>query len=79
MDILAMISGATGSLALTLISFLAVLSVVVFVHEFGHFWVGRRCGVGVTAFSIGFGPELIGWNDRHGTRWKISAIPLGGL
>ncbi|HEY8384201.1 MAG TPA: RIP metalloprotease RseP [Microvirga sp.] len=78
MDILAMISGATGSLALTLISFLAVLSVVVFVHEFGHFWVGRRCGVGVTAFSIGFGPELIGWNDRHGTRWKISAIPLGG-
>jgi regulator of sigma E protease len=78
MDLLNTISGATGSLLLTLLSFLLVLTVVVFVHEFGHFWVGRRCGVGVKAFSIGFGPELYGWNDRHGTRWKISAIPLGG-
>jgi regulator of sigma E protease len=78
MDLLNTISGATGSLLLTLLSFLLVLTVVVFVHEFGHFWVGRRCGVGVKAFSIGFGPELFGWNDRHGTRWKISAIPLGG-
>jgi regulator of sigma E protease len=78
MDVLSMIGGATGSLLLTLISFLAVLTVVVFIHELGHFWVGRRCGVGVTAFSIGFGPELWGWTDRHGTRWKISAIPLGG-
>jgi regulator of sigma E protease len=55
-----------------------VLTVVVFIHEFGHFWVGRLCGVGVTAFSVGFGRELIGWTDRKGTRWKISAIPLGG-
>src|SRR5918995_3869210 len=78
MDLLNTISGATGSLLLTLLSFLLVLTVVVFVHEFGHFWVGRRCGVGVKAFSIGFGPELYGWNDRHGTRWKLSAIPLGG-
>src|SRR3954454_1231075 len=78
MDWLASIGGATGSLAFTLVSFLIVLTVVVFVHEFGHFWVGRRCGVGVTAFSIGFGPEIVGWNDRHGTRWKLSAIPLGG-
>jgi regulator of sigma E protease len=78
MDILAWISGATGSLFLTLLSFLLVLTVVVFVHEFGHFWVGRRCGVGVKAFSIGFGRELLGWTDRHGTRWKISAVPLGG-
>ena len=78
MDLLNTISGATGSLLLTLLSFLLVLTVVVFVHEFGHFWVGRRCGVGVKAFSIGFGPELFGWNDRHGTRWKLSAIPLGG-
>ena len=78
MDVLASISGATGSLLFTLLSFLVVLTVVVFVHEFGHFWVGRRCGVGVKAFSVGFGPELLGWNDRHGTRWKISAIPLGG-
>jgi len=78
MDFLSMISGATGSLLLTLISFLVVLTVVVFIHEFGHFWVGRLCGVGVTAFSIGFGRELIGWTDRKGTRWKISSIPLGG-
>ncbi|WP_112664124.1 RIP metalloprotease RseP [Microvirga flavescens] len=78
MDLLATIGGATNSLLLTIVSFLIVLGVVVFVHEFGHFWVGRRCGVGVTAFSIGFGPELAGWNDRHGTRWKLCAIPLGG-
>lgn len=78
MDWLATITGATGSLFLTLISFLVVLTVVVFIHELGHFWVGRLCGVGVTAFSLGFGKELVGWTDRHGTRWKISAIPLGG-
>ena len=78
MDFLTTISGATGSLFLTLISFLVVLTVVVFIHEFGHFWVGRLCGVGVTAFSIGFGRELIGWTDKKGTRWKLSAIPLGG-
>ena len=60
------------------VAFLFVLTVVVFVHELGHFWVGRRCGVGVKAFSIGFGRELFGWYDRHGTRWKISAVPLGG-
>jgi len=62
----------------TLIPFLFVLTVVVFVHEMGHYLVGRWCGIGVTAFSIGFGPEIVGFNDRHGTRWKLSAIPLGG-
>ncbi len=62
----------------TVIAFLFVLTVVVFVHEMGHYLVGRWCGIGVQAFSIGFGPELIGFNDRHGTRWKLSAIPLGG-
>ena len=61
-----------------LIPFLLVLSVVVFVHEFGHYWVARRNGVRIEVFSIGFGPELFGRNDRHGTRWKFSAIPLGG-
>ncbi len=61
-----------------LIPFIFVLSVVVFFHEFGHFIVARLCGVRVLVFSIGFGPELCGFNDRHGTRWKISAIPLGG-
>ena len=47
--------------------FLFVLTIVVFFHELGHFLVGRACGVGVVTFSIGFGPELFGWNDRHGT------------
>ncbi len=60
------------------VPFLIILSVVVFVHEFGHYWVARRNGVRVEIFSIGFGPELFGCNDRHGTRWKFSAIPLGG-
>lgn len=61
-----------------LIPFLLVLSVVVFVHEFGHYYIARRNGVRIEVFSIGFGPELFGHNDRHGTRWKVSAIPLGG-
>ncbi len=60
------------------IPFLFVLTIVVFFHEMGHFLVARFFGVKVEAFSLGFGPELIGRNDRHGTRWKISAIPLGG-
>ncbi len=55
-----------------------LLTVLVFVHEYGHYIVARWCGVRVEVFSIGFGPELIGRNDKHGTRWKISAIPLGG-
>ena len=58
--------------------FLFVLTVVVFIHEMGHYLVGRWCGIGVKAFSIGFGPELLGFNDRRGTRWKLCAIPLGG-
>ena len=62
----------------TLLSFLIALSVVVFVHEFGHFYVARRCGVRCEVFSVGFGPELFGYTDRHGTRWKFSVIPLGG-
>ncbi|MBY0407119.1 MAG: M50 family metallopeptidase, partial [Rickettsiales bacterium] len=62
----------------TLWSFFVVLSVIVFVHEFGHYIVAKLCGVRITAFSIGFGKELFGWNDRSGTRWKISLLPLGG-
>lgn len=61
------------------VPFLIILSVVVFVHEYGHYWVARRNGVRVEVFSIGFGPELFGFNDKHGTRWKFSAIPLGGF
>src|SRR5580704_17548066 len=58
--------------------FVLVLTLLVFVHEFGHYWVGRQFGIHAEVFSIGFGPELFGWTDRSGTRWKISAIPLGG-
>jgi len=62
-----------------IIPFLFVLSLVVFFHELGHFLIARWCGVRILVFSIGFGPEIIGFNDRYGTRWKISAIPLGGF
>lgn len=60
------------------LSFAAVISVIVFIHEFGHFYVARLCGVHVEVFSIGFGRELWGRTDRHGTRWKIALLPLGG-
>lgn len=61
-----------------IVPFLAILTVVVFVHELGHFLVARWNGVKVEVFSIGFGRELVGFTDRHGTRWKFSLIPLGG-
>jgi regulator of sigma E protease len=71
--------GAWGSwLFGYIIPFLFVLTIVVFFHELGHFLVARWNGVKVLVFSVGFGPELFGFNDRHGTRWKLSAIPLGG-
>jgi regulator of sigma E protease len=58
--------------------FLLVLTVIVFVHELGHYLVARWNGIAVQTFSVGFGPEVIGFTDRHGTRWRISWIPLGG-
>ena len=61
-----------------IIPFLFGLSVVVFFHELGHFLVARWCGVQVLTFSVGFGPEIIGFDDRYGTRWKLSWVPLGG-
>ncbi|GAB5427099.1 MAG: RIP metalloprotease RseP [Devosia indica] len=61
-----------------IVPFLVVLTVIVFVHEMGHYLVARWNGVAIHTFSVGFGRELVGWNDRHGTRWRISAIPLGG-
>lgn len=60
------------------VPFLAVLTVIVFVHEMGHYLVARWNGIAIQKFSVGFGPELLGFNDRHGTRWSLSAIPLGG-
>ena len=77
--VLAHLNALGGGVVAYLIPFLFVLSLVVFFHELGHFLVARWCGVRVLVFSIGFGPEIIGFNDRHGTRWKISAIPLGGF
>ena len=77
--VLAHLNALGGGVVAYIIPFLFVLSLVVFFHELGHFLVARWCGVRVLVFSIGFGPELIGFNDRHGTRWKISAIPLGGF
>jgi regulator of sigma E protease len=67
-----------GGVVAYVVPFLFVLSLVVFFHEFGHFLIARLCGVRILVFSIGFGPELVGFNDRYGTRWKISIIPLGG-
>src|SRR6266702_6487868 len=67
-----------GNYTYWIIPFLFTLTVIVFFHELGHFLVGRWAGVKVLTFSLGFGPELAGFNDRRGTRWKISAIPLGG-
>lgn len=72
------IIGGIGSSLHTIIFFVIAISVLVSVHEFGHFWVARRCGVKVEVFSIGFGRELFGWTDRRGTRWRVSILPLGG-
>ncbi|MCT8998455.1 RIP metalloprotease RseP [Chelativorans intermedius] len=77
-DIAIPLIGLGNFLLGTIVPFLFVLTVVVFVHEMGHYLVGRWCGIGVRAFSIGFGPELFGFTDRRGTRWRFAAIPLGG-
>lgn len=77
-DIMGSLSAFGGGLVGYLVPFLFVLTIVVFFHELGHFLVARWRGVKVIAFSIGFGPEIAGFNDRYGTRWKLSAIPLGG-
>lgn len=60
------------------VTFVAVLSILVFVHEWGHYIVAKWCGVRIETFSIGFGKELFGWNDKSGTRWRFALIPLGG-
>ena len=78
MDVFNTIVSSTGSVAGAVLAFVLVLSIVVFVHEMGHFLVARAFKVKIETFSIGFGPEIYGWNDSQGTRWKISWIPLGG-
>ena len=61
-----------------IIPFLILITIVVFIHEYGHYYFAKRYGVGVTDFSIGFGKEIFGFNDKSGTRWKFCLIPLGG-
>jgi regulator of sigma E protease len=78
MDIFGSLWAFGSNFVFYIIPFLFVLTVVVFVHEYGHYKVGRWCGVDVTTFSIGFGRELFGWTDKHGTRWRFAAVPLGG-
>jgi regulator of sigma E protease len=78
MEVFGFLGDGVSSVAGYVVPFLFVLTIVVFVHELGHFLAARWCGVGVSVFSVGFGPELFGFTDRKGTRWKLSAIPLGG-
>ncbi|MCK5090884.1 MAG: site-2 protease family protein, partial [Hyphomicrobiaceae bacterium] len=78
MDTITQFLGYGGSALGYIIPFLFVLTAVIFFHELGHFLVARWCGVGIKVFSIGFGPEIFGFYDRHDTRWRLSWIPLGG-
>jgi regulator of sigma E protease len=78
MELFGFLGGVGSTVAGYVIPFLFVLTVVVFFHELGHFLAARWAGVGVKVFSIGFGPELFGYTDSKGTRWKFSLIPLGG-
>ena len=68
----------TPGLLISFLAFVLVLGPLVFLHELGHYLVGRWCGVKADVFSIGFGRELLGWTDKRGTRWKLSLLPLGG-
>lgn len=77
MELLAQIPLIGGTLG-WVIPFLVVLTVVVFIHEFGHYWVGRMCGIHAEVFSVGFGKPLLRRTDRRGTVWQIAAVPLGG-
>ncbi|HUF55532.1 MAG TPA: RIP metalloprotease RseP [Thermohalobaculum sp.] len=78
MDLIADIP-VLGTFITMVVPFLIVLGVVVFVHEFGHYIVGRWTGIKAEVFSIGFGPKLVGWTDRAGTHWQVAALPLGGF
>src|SRR5262245_64889475 len=78
MEIMGGLSALGSGLVGYVVPFLFVLTIVVFFHELGHFLMARRCGIKVLVFSVGFGPEIAGFYDRYGTRWKISAITLGG-
>lgn len=78
MEVTSFLAAPIGSFLSYAVPFLAVLTVIVFIHELGHFLVARWCGVKVEVFSVGFGREILGWDDSRGTRWKIGWLPLGG-
>lgn len=78
MSFLSAAAGSAYDFGFTAVAFIFVLTLIVFVHEYGHFIVARWCGVKVETFSIGFGREILGWTDKRGTRWKVGWIPLGG-
>src|ERR1700712_1116815 len=69
---------AIGGFFWAVACFPLVIGALIFIHELGHYFVGRWFGVKADAFSIGFGRELVGWTDKRGTRWKVAALPLGG-
>ncbi|WP_339950090.1 RIP metalloprotease RseP [uncultured Albimonas sp.] len=77
MDAFSLLSSA-GGIGFAVASFIVVLGVVVFIHEYGHYIVARWCGIHAEVFSIGFGKELFHWTDRRGTRWRLAVLPLGG-
>ena len=79
MELLAQIPDFIWSALKIGVPFLVVLSIVVFVHEFGHYIVGRWCGIKADVFSIGFGKPLLKWTDKRGTRWQVAVLPLGGF
>lgn len=76
---MAFVADVTHFLIGYMVPFLLVLTLLVFVHEMGHYLVGRWSGIRILAFSVGFGPEIIGFTDRHQTRWKICAIPSAAM
>ncbi len=78
MSFLAAMTGSVPGFLTAIAAFLFVLTLIVFIHELGHYLVARWCGVRVEVFSVGFGREIVGFDDRHGTRWRLSLIPLGG-
>ncbi|MGI9462466.1 MAG: M50 family metallopeptidase, partial [Aestuariivirgaceae bacterium] len=78
MEFLALVTTPIWGFIASAVPFLLVLTVIVFVHEYGHFQVARWCGVGVETFAVGFGKEIFGRTDKHGTRWKLGWIPIGG-
>lgn len=77
MDLVGLIP-SFGGLAFTIIAFIVALSVIVAIHEYGHYIVGRWCGIHAEVFSLGFGPVLYKRTDRRGTQWQVAALPFGG-